>query len=134
MKAQHLAAYFKKRIARPIPYDVYIEQERGGGIFWAYELEVTAVGGELLHMMVALKGVHDVQGRWLQRQDVTRGDIVIPINDRDCVTLLLGMAVAIRGVAEKMDHLPASSGLHLCYREYASRVEDFNQPWSPPRM
>jgi hypothetical protein len=134
MKAPHLAAYFKKRIARPIPYDVYIEQKRGGVIFWAYELEVTAVDGDMLHMMVTLKGVHDVQGRWLQRQDVTCGDIVIPMNDGDCVTLLLGMAVAIRGVAERMDHLPARSGLHLCYREYASRVEDYNQPWSPPRM
>jgi hypothetical protein len=35
MKAQHLAAYFKKRIARPIQYDVCIEQEPGCVIFWA---------------------------------------------------------------------------------------------------
>ena len=84
--------------------------------------------------MVTLKGVHDVQGRWLQRQNVACGDIVIPMNDGDCVTLLLGMAVAVRGVAEKMDRLPAGSGLHLCHREYATQVEDFNLPWSPPGM
>jgi hypothetical protein len=133
MKAQHLAAYFKKRIARPIQYDVYIEQEPGCVIFWAYELEVTAVDGDALHMMVMLKGVHDVEGRWLQRHNVACGDIVIPLRNGDCVTLILGMAVAIRGVAEKMDDLPDSSGLHLCHREYASRVV-FNQPWSSTRM
>lgn len=75
-----------------------------------------------------------MQGRWLQRQDATCGDIVIPMNDGDCMTFILGMTVAIRGVAERMDRLPASSGLHLCYREYSSRVDGFDQPWSPPRM
>jgi hypothetical protein len=66
--------------------------------------------------------------------DVPQGDIVIPLRDGDVVSLILGMAVAIRGVADKMDELPRSSGLHICYREYASRCEGFNEPWSSPRI
>jgi hypothetical protein len=135
MKAQHLAAYFSKKIAEPIPYSVHIKQKRGGVVYWTYELEVTAVDDDWLHMMVTLKGVRDVQDRWLLRNDVSRGDIVIPLRDGDCVTLIPGMAVAIRGVAEKMDELPASDGLHICHREYASRVECNSacKNWTPIR-
>jgi hypothetical protein len=88
MQAQHLAAYFEKRIAKPLPYDVHIERKQGGVIYWAYELEVTAVDDDMLHMMVTLKGVHDGR-RWLQKQNLTCGDIAIPMNDEDTVTLLL---------------------------------------------
>jgi hypothetical protein len=99
-----------------------------------YELEANAVDDEWLHTMVNPKGVCDAHRDWLQMHDVTREDIVIPLQDGDCVTLILGMAVTIRGVADNMDKLPASDGLDFCYREYASRAEGYSEPWSPPRM
>jgi hypothetical protein len=67
-----LAAFFKKKIAKPIPYDIYIEQKRGGVIFWAYELEVTAVDDDMLHMMVTLKGGASATCRGAGCRDRTR--------------------------------------------------------------
>jgi hypothetical protein len=55
MKAEHLAAYFRKKIAKPIPYSVYIEREQGGPIYWLDELETTAVDEDDLHMMVSAR-------------------------------------------------------------------------------
>jgi hypothetical protein len=134
MKAEHLAAYFRKKIAKPIPYSVYVGKGRGDPVYWVYELETTAVDNCDLHMMVTMKGVRDVNGRWLRRNDVSQGDIVIPLQDGDVATLVLGMAVAIRGVADKMDRLSRSDGLHICYREYAARCDGYNEPWSSPRI
>ncbi|NEV00325.1 hypothetical protein [Bradyrhizobium uaiense] len=134
MKAEHLAAYFQKKIAKAIPYNVFIPNGRGQDpVYWVYELEVTAVDGEDVHMMVTQKGVREVAGRWLMRHDVTRGDIVIPLQDGDVVTLVLGMAVAIRGLPKAMHLLTRSDSLHICYREYGSRCEGYNNTWSPPR-
>jgi hypothetical protein len=50
MRPEHLAAYFKNKIAKPIPYSVYIEGDRRGHIYWAYELETTAVDGGDFHL------------------------------------------------------------------------------------
>lgn len=134
MKAEHLAAYFRKKIAKPITYSVPVDKRRGEPACWVYEIATTAVDEYDVHMMVTMKGVRDVNGRWLGRNDVSQGDIVIPLRDGDVVTLILGMAVAIRGVADEMDRLPPSDGLHICYREYASRCEGYDKPWSPPRI
>jgi len=79
MTAEHLAAYFRMKIAKAIPYSVHIPRGHGRDpIYWVYELEVTAVDGSDVHMMVTQKGVRDVEGNWLRRNDLTCGDIVVP--------------------------------------------------------
>ena len=56
------------------------------------------------------------------------------MRDGDCVSELLGMAVAICGVAEKIDRLLPSDGLRRCYREYRDRVEELRAVRRGPRM
>ena len=105
MRAQDLAAYFSKKIAKPIVFAVR-EQAYGEYVFWVFEVEVTAVEGETLHVLVNLKGTRDKAGRWLVKNDVTRGDMEIPMREGDYVSLLLGMAVAVRGLGERCEALP----------------------------
>lgn len=123
MTAEQLAAYFGRKIAKPIPFDVCVETPHGR-VFWVYELEVAAVDEEILHMTVLAKGMRADEGRWMSRSNIPRGDIEIPLRDGDCVSELLGMAVAVCGVAEKIDRLPTSDGLRRCYREYKDRAEE----------
>ncbi|MGY3581399.1 hypothetical protein ACVIGB_000531 [Bradyrhizobium sp. USDA 4341] len=133
MTAEQLVAYFNKKIAKPIPFSVHV-QKGCAAVYWAYEVEVTAVDDDCLHVTVFLRGTRDERGRWLLRNDVSRGDIQIPLRDGDCVSRLLGMAVAIRGLGEKIDNLPESDTLRDCYSDYLERAEEYRADHSRPRM
>jgi hypothetical protein len=103
-------------------------------VYWVYELEVTAVEEDFLYLLVTLKGTRDQDGRWLRKNDVSRGDIGLQMRNGDCVSGLLGMAVAVRGLGEKCYMLPETDTLRACYDEYLSRLEESRADVSPPRI
>jgi hypothetical protein len=133
VKTQDLAAYFSKKIAKPIIFAVRI-QANGHYVFWVYEIEVTAVEEETLHVLVNLKGTRDTAGRWLVKNDVSRGDMEIPMREGDYVSRLLGMAVAVRGLGERCEALPEADSLRKCYREYLARADEQPTDHLAPRM
>jgi hypothetical protein len=62
VKTKDLAAYFSKKIAKPIIFAVRVQADCQY-VFWVFEVEVTAVEGETLHVLVNLKGTRDKAGR-----------------------------------------------------------------------
>jgi hypothetical protein len=100
-------------------------EKKGIAVYWVYELEVTAVEDDLLYVLVTLKGTRDEEGRWLKKNDVVRGDIELQLRDGDCVSTILGMAVAVKGLGERCETLPEPDGLRECYREWHARAEQW---------
>ena len=96
MKAQDLANYFTKKIAKPIPY-TYLFDEYGSGVAFErnYVVEPIAVAEGILHAVVTLRSETMNEGRTKLRQpNVLCGEVEIPLEDGDSVFEVLAMAIA----------------------------------------
>jgi hypothetical protein len=95
MKAEDLAAYFSKKIAKPIAFDLLFDQ-RGSLSRHYYAIEPTAVRDNVLHAMVTFK--HALFGEVSPCKDTSKptrycGEAVIPMESGDTVEAVLDMAI-----------------------------------------
>jgi hypothetical protein len=94
MRAQDLAAYFSKKIAKPIVYS-YRKPDPVYAADRNYVVEPIAVEESVLHLLVTLKSETGEGGRIkLSKQAVVCGEVQIPIEDGDSVLMLLAMAIS----------------------------------------
>jgi hypothetical protein len=107
VKAEDIAAYFLRKIAKPINYDIRFSYDRHSARRF-YVIEPTAVRDLTLHVIVAFRHELDRDSR-KQGTPYHCGEAEIPLVDGDTVESVLDMAIAQAVFAETI-HNVSSSG------------------------
>ena len=125
MKAQDLANYFTKKIAKPIAYTYLMPDRlgaRGRYTERLYTIETTAVDDHVFHALVTLKSETSAGGLVkLSRQPVFCDEVQIPIEDEDTVLDVLGMAVAEADFGQECVDFPENNLMRLHYEDLHGR-------------
>jgi hypothetical protein len=121
MRDQDLAAYFSKKIAKPIVYTY-----RKPDPVWAADrncvIEPIAVEDSVLHALVTLKSQTGEGGRIkLSRQPVVCGEVQIPIEDGDSVLMVLTMAIAEGDFGQDCVWFPEEDLMRVAYEDLHGR-------------
>jgi hypothetical protein len=121
MRAQDLAAYFSKKVAKPIAYS-YRKPEPGWSADRNYVVEPIAVEDSVLHVLVTLKSQTGEGGRIkLSKQPVVCGEVQIPLEDGDSVLMVMAMAVAEADFGQDCVWFPESDLMRVAYEDLHGR-------------
>ena len=93
MKAQDLAGYFAKKIAKPIAYS-YRRPDRAFLVDRNYVIEPIALEDNILHALVTMKSETGKGGIKYSNRSIVCGEVQIPIEDGDSTLAVLEMAIA----------------------------------------
>ena len=121
MKASDLAAYFAKKIAKPIPYG-YVDA--ADGITTNYLVEPVAFADGILHVTVTMKNMMHGGLRYGPRP-VLCGEVGIPLLDGDSEVSVLEMAVAWTGLREDCLELDEGHRMRSAYEDFRARQDRF---------
>jgi hypothetical protein len=124
MKAQELAAYFAKKIAKPIPYSYVKEFHRSGSyVARHYVVEPIAVSDGVLHAMVTFKS--ETMGRArMSPKSALCGEVEIPIEDGDSALEVVVMAIADAEFSEQCMSFDEDDVMRLAFQELNARRAD----------
>lgn len=98
MKATDIAAYFMKKIAKPIQFDLVYESDHR-----FYAIEPTAVDDDVIHVLVSLK--HELWGLEKRKRDEYLGAIATPFCDGDTIEDVFDTAVAVADFGERSEKI-----------------------------
>jgi hypothetical protein len=125
MKASDLAAYFTKKIAKPIVFDIGIKENSSTISRRYYSIEPTAVSDGVVHVVVNYK--HEMSHRIKTGTARFLGDMEIPLGEDDTVEDILTMAVAGTSFGEESKWTETSGDpdrIKNAYAELARRLEE----------
>ncbi|MFL9500223.1 hypothetical protein ACJMQP_09170 [Rhodopseudomonas palustris] len=131
MRAQHLAKYFDKKVARAIPY-TYAEPHPTYPMERNYIIEPVAVEDNIIHARVTLKSVTGSQGRVrIKKYPVICGEVEIIVGEDDSVSDVLAMAVAVSDEQLDLRFLRPGDPIRRAYNIAEKRRKELAD--SPPQ-
>jgi hypothetical protein len=131
MRAQDLANYFGKKIAKPVAY-TYVEPHPVYATERNYVIEPVAVQDNVLHALVTLKSVTGERGRLkIKKHPVICGEVIF--KEDDSVSDVLAMAVAISDNQLDLRFLRRGDPIRRAYNVAEKRRGEFADI-PPPRM
>jgi hypothetical protein len=135
MKAEDVAAYFMRRIAKPIAFDIRLSYDRHNAHRF-YVIEPTAVRDLSIHVIVAFK--HCIESDGSKRCTPRHyGEAEIPLVDGDTVGSVLDMAIAQAVFGDKIHNVSRrdeGDKIVDAHTEVRSRLDRVADRPGPPRI
>lgn len=135
MKATDMAAYFAKKIAKPIPYGYVDDAE---GIRTNYLVEPVAMSeGGVVHLTVTAKNMESTvyPGMRHGSSPVFLGEVSIPLLDGDSTVSVIEMAVAWVGLRDECLGLDEGHRMKKAHADMKYRHDELmEQRPSGPRV
>ncbi|MGY3487644.1 hypothetical protein ACVW1C_005527 [Bradyrhizobium sp. USDA 4011] len=120
MRATDIAAYFVKKIAKPIQFDLVC-----GSDHRFYAIEPTAVEDDVIHVLVSLK--YEMWGPEKRKRDEYLGAVAIPFCDGDTVEGVFDTAIAVAAFGERSEKIHTGGDddnrIRRAYAKYVERSE-----------
>lgn len=124
MQADDIAAYFMKKIAKPIAFDLLIDDGSHRGNHRFYAIEPTAVRDSILHVLVSLKYETFFGDKKARSEHI--GEVSIPFEDGDTIEEIYDMVIAGTDSASGRYHMKvvgAPEKLSAAYEKLSLRLD-----------
>ena|ERR1700694_4123972 len=134
MKAEDIVAYFMRKIAKPIMFDIKLSYDRHEEHRSFYAIEPTAVRDQTLHVMVAFR--HDIERDGSKRGTSHHcGEAEIPLADGDTIESVLDMAIAQAVFSDDISNVrDADHRIAKAHAEVRSRLGQISNDQRSPRF